>query len=138
MSNNRRISHLLLSNSLLVPTGVLQPTPLCHIAKVTLFFPVGGLGRVKSAKKSRSMRVSMSSSARGFASSNSSSTACCLSSPCWESSNRTSPAREAFLVLSSYVRTNGNSASIYGEYLFLLAPQKNRSSQSCSSSISYT
>jgi hypothetical protein len=67
VSSNRNISERLLSNSLLVPTGVLQPTPLCHIAYETLFFPVGG--NVKPPKNNKSMRVSISSSASGLASS---------------------------------------------------------------------
>lgn len=69
--SSRRISVLLLSNSLVEAMGVLQPTPLCHIAYVTLAFPSGTLGSVNSEKKSRSMRVSMISSASGFAFSNS-------------------------------------------------------------------
>lgn len=69
--SRRRISVLLLSNSLVDATGVLQPTPLCQMAYVTLFLPAGTLGRVNSEKKSRSMRVSIISSASGLAFSNS-------------------------------------------------------------------
>src|SRR5690349_17370169 len=38
-SNSRKISVLLLSNSFVEAIGVLQPTPLCHIAYETLFLP---------------------------------------------------------------------------------------------------
>jgi hypothetical protein len=48
VSNKRRISVLLLSNSFVDATGVLQPTPLCHIAYVTLFLPAVTLGSVNS------------------------------------------------------------------------------------------
>lgn len=71
VSNSRRISVLLLSNSLVEATGVLQPTPLCHIAYETLFLPAGTLGSVNSEKKRRSIRVSIISSASGLACSNS-------------------------------------------------------------------
>jgi len=67
VSSKRRISVLLLSNSLVEATGVLQPTPLCHIAYETLFLPAATFGRVKSEKKSRSISVSMISSASGLA-----------------------------------------------------------------------
>lgn len=71
VNKRRKISVLLLSNSLVEATGVLQPTPLCHIAYVTLFLPAVTLGRVNSEKKSKSMSVSIISSASGFAFSNS-------------------------------------------------------------------
>src|SRR5690348_16007399 len=61
------ISVRLLSNSFVEATGVLQPTPLCHIAYDTLFLPAGTLGSVNSEKNSRSISVSMISSASGFA-----------------------------------------------------------------------
>ena len=91
VSNNRRISVLLLSNSLLVPMEVLQPTPLDQIEYLTLPFSFWGIGKVKSQKNSRSVKVSISSSASGFASSNSSgvSRGSGLSSGC-ASSNKTS------------------------------------------------
>ncbi|KAH8640796.1 hypothetical protein IG631_03737 [Alternaria alternata] len=71
VSSRRRISVRLLSNSLVEATGVLQPTPLCHIAYVTLFLPAVTLGRVNSEKKRRSISVSIISSASGLAFSNS-------------------------------------------------------------------
>src|SRR5271169_4312966 len=71
VNNSRKISHRLLSYSLLEPIEVLHPTPLCHIAYVTLLFAVGSLGIVKLEKKRRSTRVSSNSSARGFTSSKS-------------------------------------------------------------------
>jgi hypothetical protein len=71
VSNSRRISVLLLSNSFVEATGVLQPTPLCHIAYVTLFLPADTFGRVNSEKNSRSIKASIISSASGFAVSNS-------------------------------------------------------------------
>lgn len=117
VNKSLRISDLLLSNSLLVPTGVLQPTPLCQIAYDTLFFPEAGLGSVKSAKNKRSVSVSMSSSARGLTSSKSSSCACGLSSS--RSSNKTSACKVARLVR------------------FLRTLQKNVSSHSCNLSSSY-
>lgn len=69
VSISRRISHRLLSNVLLHPIAVLQPTPLCQIEKETLLFAVGSRGIVKSVKKSKSTNVSINSSARGFTSS---------------------------------------------------------------------
>lgn len=72
VNNSRRISHRLLSRILLDPIAELQPTPLCQIEYVILLFAVGSCGIVKSAKKSRSNRVSISSSASGLTSSYSS------------------------------------------------------------------
>jgi hypothetical protein len=71
VSSKRKISVLLLSNSFVDAIGVLQPTPLCHIAYVTLFLPAVTLGKVSLEKKSRSISVSIISSASGFAFSNS-------------------------------------------------------------------
>ena len=97
VNNRRSISMRLLSNSLLVPTDVLHPTPLCQIAYETLLLPVGDLGNVKSAKNSISIRVSISSSASGFTSSNSSPAACSLTCSSGDSSKITFRAKEAFL-----------------------------------------
>lgn len=101
VSISRRISHRLLSNVLLDPIAVLQPTPLCQMEKETLLFAVGSRGIVKSAKKSKSSNVSINSSARGLTSSYSSARgdlASWLSSGC-ASSKRTSPAICDCLVL---------------------------------------
>lgn len=72
VSSRRSISLRLLSNSLVVATDVLQPTPLCQMAYDTFGRPLGCLGRVRSEKNSKSTKVSISSSARGLASSKSS------------------------------------------------------------------
>lgn len=70
VNNNRRISMRLFSYSLLVPTGLLHPTPLCQIANETLL-PLVVLGKVNSEKNKRSTRVSINSSPSGFVSSKS-------------------------------------------------------------------
>src|SRR3954452_11905677 len=46
VSTRRSISQRLLSRSLFVLIDCLQPTPLCQMAYVTLFFAFGNLGRV--------------------------------------------------------------------------------------------
>ena len=104
VKSSLNISVRLLSNSFVVPTEVLHPTPLCHIAYVTLFLVFCGLGNVKSAKNSRSIRVSISSSANGFTSSNSSPAASSFASSSCDSSKSTSRAKAAFL-------TEGQSAT---------------------------
>ena len=120
VKRSRRISHLLLSNSLVVATAELQPTPLCHIAYVTFDCPFGSGVTVKPAKKRRSTSVSINSSARGFASSNS----CCFSS--------------AASFLSSCASSNMTSVAMTAlRVLLLLVPQKKRSSQEPRLSFSY-
>ena len=117
--SRRSTSHRLLSRSLLLPMEVLQPTPLCQIAYVTLFFAFGRCGMVKPVQNIRSINVSMTSSASGLASSKSSPAPRSgnWSSGC-DSSNSTSPTTCPFLVL------------------FRRTPQKNLSSHSerCSAS----
>jgi hypothetical protein len=135
VNSNRNISVRLLSNSLLVPTGVLHPTPLCQIAYVTLLLLFGALGRVKSAKNSMSISVSINSSASGFTSSNSSPAASNLASSSGDSSNSTSRASAAFLIdcqPSSNFQERGTH-----RVRFLLTPQKNLSSHDCNWSDSY-
>lgn len=117
--SSRKISQRLLSNSLLVPTGVLQPTPLCHIAYETLLLPVAGI--VNPPKNKRSMRVSINSSASGLASSYFSlgDNPLLCGSDASVSSNSTSGDMEAFLVS------------------FFRGPQNILSSHSCKLSDSY-
>lgn len=109
VNSSRSISVRLFSNSLVEATGVLQPTPLCHIAYDTLFFPAGTLGSVNSEKNRRSMSVSMISWASGLASSNSGS--------------------PSVGVCSGSASSNSTSVRSWPRLLrFLLAPQKNLSS----------
>lgn len=67
--SSRNISVLLLSISLLELKDVLHPTPLCHIEYVTFFFDWSLCGNVKPAKNNKSIKLSISSSPRGLASS---------------------------------------------------------------------
>ena len=68
VKSSLRISKRLFSNSLLVPIGLLQPTPLCQMARCTLSLAFDVAGMVKLTKNKRSIRVSISSSAKGLAS----------------------------------------------------------------------
>lgn len=134
VKSSRSISMRLLSNSLLVPTDVLHPTPLCQIAYETLLLLDGDPGSVKSAKNSMSIRVSISSSASGFTSSNSSPASCSLACSSGDSSNKTFRARDAFLVEVStdLLLPRGETYRVR----FLLTPQKKLSSHGCSCSAS--
>lgn len=119
VKRSRKISDRLASYSFVVATAVLQPTPLCHIAYETLDCPSGCGGIVKSEKNKRSTRVSISSSASGFTSSNSSDSGFGPSLSTCDSSNRTSFAMAALRVR------------------FLLVAQKNCASQAPKLSFSY-
>ena len=137
VKSKRSISVLLLSYPLLVATGVLHPTPLDHIAYVTLFFAFGALGREKSLKNSKSIRVSINSSASGLTSSNSSPAASSFASSSCDSSNNTFRASDACL---DHCQLKQIFVSCHkGPYRvrFLLVPQKNLSSHGCSWSASY-
>jgi len=108
VKSNRKISVRLLSNSLLVPTGTLHPTPLCQIAYVTLLLPLGDFGNVNSAKNSKSISVSINSSANGLTSSNSSPAASNFANSSCDSSKRTLRANAAFLIgFSNYYYQDG-------------------------------
>jgi hypothetical protein len=104
---------------------------------VTLFLVFWDLGNVKSAKNSMSIRVSISSSASGFTSSNSSPAASSFASSSCDSSKRTSRARDAFLGCCQSPELGIWWYKESNRVRFLLTPQKNLSSHDCSLSSSY-
>lgn len=121
VSSSLSISILLLSNSLVVATDVLHPTPLCHIAYVTFGFPFCTGGSVSPEKNIKSINVSTNSSASGLASSNSSTLSLGVLPPPSSSSSPPPSKSTSFATADLRVR-------------FLLVPQKNRSSHGCSAS----
>lgn len=139
VSSSLSISILLLSNSLVVATDVLHPTPLCHIAYVTFGFPCCTRGSVSPEKNMRSTSVSTSSSASGLASSNSSSLSLGVLPPPSPSPSASASASASLSPSPSPPPSKSTSfATADLRVRFLLAPQKNLSSHGSSASDSYT